>query len=514
MGSATIATMRRVARRRFAIAFASALLAWLGTAAAYDYHIFGEGVQLACWQQDATSLACDFRRFAATSTEQVTARLAGRELPAPRITPYAAQPGSSAVMFLVDASRAELTVSARQHVTGLLDASPADQHYGLASFDREMEMLAPIAPGAERVRNALAGLTPADGAAQLYRSALEAVRLLGHYPAQRRALVLMSDGAANDSAYFHDDVVDAARQYEVAIFAVGYLETPDRSAPLERLRRLAEETGGLYVTVEPGAELADDFAARVFAQLASGGRLQVDLSAVLRDTAGLGPEAILELRWRGAVGSASAHVPLRLDAFAGGNAPAVQAAPAAQTGRATAAQGQGWLGRNLLWVSIGAALLIAATVLTWLVRRRSGAAQPESNWAETVELGARPFAYLEIQDELRARHPISGETFRIGRHADNELMVADPSISRFHAEIRHDMSNRYVIRDLDSLNGVYVNGRKARSAVLGNGDLVELGDVTLKFTLLAARDRAGIEGGDGTVTPFRPSDRKRGLGRQ
>ena len=46
MGSATIATMRRVARRRFAIAFASALLAWLGTAAAsygFVYNVFSGG---------------------------------------------------------------------------------------------------------------------------------------------------------------------------------------------------------------------------------------------------------------------------------------------------------------------------------------------------------------------------------------------------------------------------------------------------------------------------------------
>jgi hypothetical protein len=514
MDPATVVATRDGTRRRLARAAGAILLAWAGAAAGYDYHVFGDGVQLACWQPERSRLACDFWRFAPPAPEQITARLAGRELPAPRITPYVAAPGSSAIMFLVGVGSAQEPVAptaARAHLLGLLDAAPAEQHYGLASFAREMQMHAPIAPGPERIRNALDELAPGGEAAELYRSALEAVRLLGHYPARRRALFLLSDGLADDSAYFHDDVVDAARQYEVAIFGVGNVRDPAPSASLERLRRLAEQTGGLYVTAAPDTELPNDFATRAFAQLASGGRMQVDLSSALAETIGSAPDAVLEVYWRGAVGSASAHVPLRLAAAAGSNATAPLAVPATQSDRAPPVQRQGWLARNLLWVGIGAGLLVVGTLLAWLLRRRSEASQREPAWAETLELNARSFAYLEIQDELRTRHPISGETFRIGRHADNELMVADASISRFHAEIKHDLNSRYVIRDLESLNGIYVNGRKTRSAVLGNGDLIELGDVTLKFTLFATHDGAQVDAGDGTVTPFRPSQKRKGL---
>jgi pSer/pThr/pTyr-binding forkhead associated (FHA) protein len=91
-------------------------------------------------------------------------------------------------------------------------------------------------------------------------------------------------------------------------------------------------------------------------------------------------------------------------------------------------------------------------------------------------------------------------------------MVADASLSRFHAEVKHELNSRYVIRDLESLNGVYVNGRKARTAILSNGDLIELGDVTLKFTVFAAHDRPDVEANaDSTVTPFRHTDKKKGL---
>ncbi len=511
-------------RRKRMCAAGAAVLLWAGAVAAYDYHIYGDGVQLSCWQMERSRLVCDYRRFAAPEPEQVTARLAGRELPTPRVTPYSAEPGTSAVMFLVDVSDAELPVApvaARDHLLGLLDAAPAHQHYGLASFANEVELHAPLAPGTDRIRNVLGELTPGGEPAELYRSTLEAVRLLGHYPAQRRALFLLSDGLADDSAYFHDDVVDAARQYDVAIFGIGYVKSPALSTALERLRRLAEATGGLYVTAEAGAALPRNFPARAFAQLAGGGRLVVDLTPALADTVPLPSEAVLELRWRGAVSSASAHIPLRLAGLAAAstitNAPPMASPPARATGVRRAppvppVHRKGWFGRNLPWIGIGAVVLLAGGLLAWFLRRRPRDGRQEPTWAKTLELKARSFAYLETQDELHTRHPLSGETFRIGRHADNELMVADASISRFHAEIKHELNSRYVIRDLESLNGVYVNGRKARTAILSNGDLIELGDVTLKFTVFAAHDRPDLDGStDSTVTPFRASDKKKGL---
>ncbi|GMQ95943.1 MAG: hypothetical protein BMS9Abin14_423 [Gammaproteobacteria bacterium] len=522
MHPASIMATAADGRQKLVCAAGTLALLFASTVAGYDYRVYGDGVQLGCWQMQPSQLACDFRRFAPPQPEQVTARLAGRELPAPRVTPYAAEPGTSAVLFLVDVSDAELPVApvaARDHLLSLLDAAPAYQNYALASFANEVEIHAPLAPGTDRIRNLLGELTPGGEPAEMYRSALEAVRLLGRFPAQRRALFLMSDGLADDSAYFHDDVVDAARQYEVTIFGIGYVKSPALSTALERLRRLAEDTGGLYVTAKPGAPLAQDFASRAFAQLTSGGRLVLDLSTALADSVPLPPDAVLELYWQGAGSSASAQVPLRLPApgppaagVAAGT-PHLVPAPASGVTRALPVRRPGWLGRNWLWIGIGigAALLAVGGLLAWFLRRRRQGGRREPAWAETLELNARSFAYVEIQDELHTRHPVSGEVFRIGRHADNELMVADASISRFHAEIKHELNSRYVIRDLDSLNSVYVNGRKARTAILSNGDLIELGDVTLKFTVFAAHDNPDLDSGsDSTVTPFRSSDKKKG----
>jgi len=68
----------------------------------------------------------------------------------------------------------------------------------------------------------------------------------------------------------------------------------------------------------------------------------------------------------------------------------------------------------------------------------------------------------------------------VGRDSDCGLVLVDGDVSRRHAKIEF-RSGDYVVRDLDSTNGVFVNNRKAKEATLQPGDLLRLGKVILKF---------------------------------
>ena len=58
---------------------------------------------------------------------------------------------------------------------------------------------------------------------------------------------------------------------------------------------------------------------------------------------------------------------------------------------------------------------------------------------------------------------------RIGRRADNEIVVDDKDVSRRHALIRQNGQGRYELCDLDSVNGTYLNGEKLHTpATLGD----------------------------------------------
>src|SRR5262249_60970263 len=60
---------------------------------------------------------------------------------------------------------------------------------------------------------------------------------------------------------------------------------------------------------------------------------------------------------------------------------------------------------------------------------------------------------------------------RIGRAADNEVVVSDLSVSRYHAELRRSPRG-YEIVDLNSHNGTYVNGQRVTSAPVTQADLL------------------------------------------
>jgi len=76
----------------------------------------------------------------------------------------------------------------------------------------------------------------------------------------------------------------------------------------------------------------------------------------------------------------------------------------------------------------------------------------------------------------------------IGRAPGNDLTLPHPSVSGRHAEIRKQQDGRFLVRDLGSTNGTYVNGVRISQHVAGPGDRVTVGAVTL---LLGQR---GIEG--------------------
>ena len=69
---------------------------------------------------------------------------------------------------------------------------------------------------------------------------------------------------------------------------------------------------------------------------------------------------------------------------------------------------------------------------------------------------------------------------KLGRAADNDLVVVHPSVSAHHAELHFD-GEQFLLRDLSSSNGTFVNGERVTSATLHDGDTVHLGPVALKF---------------------------------
>lgn len=62
-----------------------------------------------------------------------------------------------------------------------------------------------------------------------------------------------------------------------------------------------------------------------------------------------------------------------------------------------------------------------------------------------------------------------------------EFELLHPTVSRRHAVLRKVSDQEFTITDLDSVNGVKVNGVRVKSAKLSSGDSIELGEVRLEI---------------------------------
>ena len=68
----------------------------------------------------------------------------------------------------------------------------------------------------------------------------------------------------------------------------------------------------------------------------------------------------------------------------------------------------------------------------------------------------------------------------IGRHPESDIVLDDITVSRRHSELRL-VDGRYVASDAGSLNGTYVNQQRIDSAVLAQGDELQVGKFRLVF---------------------------------
>jgi DNA-binding NtrC family response regulator len=102
--------------------------------------------------------------------------------------------------------------------------------------------------------------------------------------------------------------------------------------------------------------------------------------------------------------------------------------------------------------------------------------------AHGERLSAQQF-HLVLLDTERAGtvYPLGGELLRIGKAPDNDVVIDHPTVSRNHLVVRRQ-GDRFLVQDLGSTNGTFLDGAQVREAYLRPGVLIEVGDVKLRFS--------------------------------
>jgi hypothetical protein len=87
-----------------------------------------------------------------------------------------------------------------------------------------------------------------------------------------------------------------------------------------------------------------------------------------------------------------------------------------------------------------------------------------------------------VKDGSETGYPLTRDTYTVGRHRNNDIVVSDPKVSSFHARFDRTLEG-FVLVDLRSRNGSFVNGKRVDAVVLQNGDEVRLGTARLRYKM-------------------------------
>ncbi len=104
-------------------------------------------------------------------------------------------------------------------------------------------------------------------------------------------------------------------------------------------------------------------------------------------------------------------------------------------------------------------------------------ALPSNETEETRD--SRPSHAFLIVNKTQT-YPLRDLVINIGRHPDNHIIINDPRVSRNHAQLRANRG-RYVIFDLGSTGGTFVNGYRITQHVLKPGDVISLAGVPMIY---------------------------------
>lgn len=388
--------------------------------------------------------------------------------------------------------------AARELGTGLMRLLPEGSEIALFTFDDQSRIVLERTADRQALERALAELKIAGRFTVLYDALYDAARYLERAPSARKAVILVTDGRDENSALHLDDALEAARRGDIPILAVGAGRVEERV-----LRRIAKLTGGQYFP--------------------SGGVEAATLAAQI---------PALPTPVRGAAGPATPQPP----GVGGSSPPAVSAPSSSPPAPNEAGVGAGGRRLELMLGLLALVLGTAGLVVFALSRRRANlcptcdrplagpgalcpsctdpAAEPPTPESQGSREGEKPAPgladefsptvltrlnateeYLEKTITLRekpvlavTRGPGAGEVFNlstesalsVGRAKANDITIEDVAVSSQHCRVRPE-GGGFVLHDLKSTNGTFVNDRRVSRHVLADGDVIKVGETLLQF---------------------------------
>jgi hypothetical protein len=408
----------------------------------------------------ATEAVVNYRFFGEVTppVSEILGTINGQPLLVPSLTRYPGFGAKAAILVMLDMtdqSRMPQIIRDKIDAFALLNKVGLHQMAAIALYSDKLELAESHSGDPGENINAEAFALIRNTPAYLGAVLKEAIKLIGAVEADklRRDIVVFTDGHSDDDLKI-DEIASQANRASVSISFIQ--SDSQRSFDLEMLYLLASSTGGRVLTQSDRGTYLDRF----FDYINSGGVIRFPLGAARR------------YFWQ-------SHPEVKIS-FVHGDKQLALTAPA-QIPAAGPVETARYIGSSHPYIAGGAGAAVLALVAggMFLARRPRRAAEG-SGAAEDDEPELRPvFAILQNIDDGTS-HSISSDRVNLGRASTNDIVIDDKAVSREHAVIFRDENGQFVIEN-NGANGTSVNHLQIERAPLSSGDLITIGDSTLRF---------------------------------
>lgn len=316
------------------------------------------------------------------------------------------------------------------------------------------------------IMNTLLSTIPVKGnRTELWRNTQAALKDLATRSSQRKILVLLSDGDAEDTtAYTREDVVKIAKDAHIRIVSLGYRDTMGT----QNLRKIAEDTGGSFWKADKAAhQLPSEFFRALTTLIRSHGIVTIP-SMMLHPTQSGKQDLNITFAHTGGESRLSLSVDTQKIAPP---TPKPKITPKPIVKVPAKSDSELFIERYKVYLGIAAALLLLGLLFLLLRKKKTppakeaaGDVEPLGNVTREGSEGGNPtmihrgelLAYFESLDGMR--YDVYKFPSVIGKNSSNDVVIVGQYISRQHATITQNNGNYFIV-DNNSSNGTKVNGK-------------------------------------------------------
>lgn len=390
------------------------------------------------------------------------------------IKPYGKERADTEVYILLDTSKSlDQNVFTRFKTIAQKVAQKEQYRTAVYGFNRSLETIAPIDTPSKTTELAINSVVASGNSTEGYKAVYELTQQVKTRRMTNRLIVILSDGEFEDSAYSPAEIIKILNDEKIRVLAVGPSAGTQAVTNAQTIRRLATETSGDFLIANNTQNI--DQVVNKIQSLATAGGL-ITISPLVRTnnvTVNFSNNQTSSIKF-----DVDIAAPLQISDSNDYLAISLKYVEKIQT-----FYDEGYL-QKLMVILCGTAIaLILITPLFMIMRRKRAKTEQIFEPLDKIIESHRqqPLALLEFLDGEGTVFDITKQTTTIGRHADNDLVLKNTSVHRHHALLNKGPDGHLVIIDLETDNGVLINGQRKDKSILQFGDLIELGEVRMRL---------------------------------